>query len=203
MQTDHRYLNAELFEIDLDELLTAISGTQVVVSTCSTSPAAEALFPGEQQKYWHLTRLFELEGTQLLSREEGGDEGLRLFTVSPPKATTYFPYGINRDEMAIYVRPTRKLNLAEPTSSGFPLARSILAKAIRDKVAPPLNSTGWTVYDESSDLGKKLSGVKRNPLLEPLRIHQGFSFQFRTFHGKLLAQILPKSVISYTKTIRQ
>jgi len=200
MGQERPYLNAELFKVNAKQLSDALSQVQGYICSPYFPIKAEALFFTDRQKLWHLARLLELEGTHAVVH--GTSNEAKLIALAKPKSDTYHPYGIADSEMSIYLQHSEPIKLENPIGDGFPIARSLLTKAIQSKVTRPLKCDGWTVYDESTDLTSHLNEQNRKvKLLQYLQVHTGFSFQFRTFGGELLVQILPRSTMSYKKSV--
>jgi len=198
MTTQGSYLHVELFEINKQQLMEACSSIQGFICEPYFPPKASALFTTEQERFWHLVRLLELEGTE--ATVQTYQNALKIVTFSQPKSENYFPFFIHDSGYEIFMYASDKLNTVN--EGDYAIIRNLLYKALRSNMEKPLKCERSLVYDTSTDQAEKVSEENRkDDLLKPIKIHLGFSFMLRMFGGKFYLQVLPKSHIVYSQTI--
>ncbi len=184
------------------QLESALAGEECFTCKTSLSSRAASLFESDWEANWHIVNLLRLKGIEATVRDIDGNP--QLLTFGQPNAERLFAYGNTSPEYEILIEPDGKIPVSSVNETSYPVARRIFSSAIRSIARDPLRVDTFDIYDSSIDLASKIrSDLRTDPILAPIRVHPGISYQFRTFDGKPYAQFLPKSRIVYGKNIAE
>jgi hypothetical protein len=194
------YLNAELFRVDDSQLASAFDRLKGYPCFFNFPDSALKLFPDERDRLFHAARLLSLRRIPAIVL--GDEVEPELVALEDPTRETLYAFGYKSEATRIYLEASDTFTFRNPITSDFPITRKLLTDSLRSKISSPLRVEGNTVYDTSTNLAPKDSEKTPTPMqLKPLRVHSGFSFQFRTFGKKLYLQVSPKSTMDYSKSI--
>lgn len=196
MESSRPYLNAELFEINRDELLTAVSDSNIYAYETYFLPKALALFETNWESLWHIVNLLQLEkiDSTVISEDNVG----KVLTFSKEASDLYHAFFIDEPNYEIKLQPCT----TAITSDNYSIIRTLVTNAIRSKIAHLMNIERNIAFDAKTDLTKRIPREIRDvSLLSEISAHIGFSFMVRSFGEKFYVQILPRSRITFNQTI--
>lgn len=189
----------ELFEIDKNSALEALTNLQAYKCEFSFSPNAQRLFSSDADRAYHVSTLLRMEGLESFVLNAYDKPELIIF--GRPRENYLGAFKIPDEEYSITINAVEMAELRDKGVDNFPVNRYQLDKALRTRITPPLSITGHIVFDSSADIGEQIPIRRSNKLLEPIAVYLGFSYYFRTLRERYFLQIMPQSRLVYTRTI--